>query len=230
MIQTAKRARKAWNKEDLTGRRFSRLRVIESAPTRVEPSGAKATVWLCQCDCGTVKEVRAAGLKSGSTTSCGCYQAERTAEVSFRHGKAKRRRPSVEYTTWTRMITRCTNANLPGYADYGGRGITVCDRWRHSFQAFLDDMGLRPSPSHSLDRRDNNRGYEPDNCHWATDIEQCNNRRSTYHYQYQGATMTAREIWETSSKAVPFILFGLRMRKGWDTERALTAPPHSKRR
>lgn len=153
---------------DMTGRRFGRLLVISYAG-RPRPSQHE---WLCNCDCGTEIKVDGARLRKGSTTSCGCLRNELNATRFVTHGETN----SPEYTSWVGMKGRCLNPANPKYERYGGRGISVCDRWRDSFEAFLEDMGHRPSPAHSIDRRDNDGNYEPGNCRWATPVEQQRNR------------------------------------------------------
>ena len=145
------------------GSKYNRLTVIGEAG-RDKHGRAK---WLCLCDCGT--ETTAVGncLRSGHKRSCGCYR--------IKHGLEKH----PLYGTWSNMKQRCYNPNTPRYAHYGGRGITVCNEWRDSFPQFLSDMGERPEGT-SLDRIDVNGDYTPDNCRWATKIEQNLNRRANY--------------------------------------------------
>ncbi len=127
-----------------------------------------------------------------------------------------------EYWVWSHMIERCYNPKAAGYKNYGGRGITVCQRWRESSAAFLADMGSRPSPKHQIDRIDNDRGYSPDNCRWATRIEQCRTRRRTTLLTHDGRTMPFADwVRETG---IAYQTIRSRLRIGWTVSEALTRP------
>lgn len=165
---------------DLSGERFGRL-TVECFSHR--SSGGDA-MWKCKCDCGNEKVILGANLKSGVSKSCGCLRIELMTTHGTSHLK--------ERETWRKMILRCEDEKDQAYPDYGGRGIRVCDRW-HIFEDFYADMGSKPSPKHSLDRIDNSKGYSPDNCRWATKIEQVNNRRNTKMITYQGRTQSLHD-------------------------------------
>jgi hypothetical protein len=160
---------------DLIGKNFCRLTVL----SRADNNRYGKSQWLCECKCGNLTTVIGSKLNSGHTQSCGCLQAERAVEANKTHGNTG----SPEYNSWSSMIQRCTNKNRKAYPDYGGRGISVCETWLNSFEVFLNDMGKKPSYSHSIDRIDNNKGYYPDNCRWSTPQQQKTNQRACRHYR-----------------------------------------------
>lgn len=154
------------------GDRFGRLEVIAEA----ERGPRSQRQFVCICECGTERIVRSGNLRSGNTTSCGCahngqpHPSGWTNSGRLTHGHTRNGK-SATYRSWLNMIQRCTNPLHNRWHRYGGRGITVCDRWRDSFPAFLADMGERPEGK-TLDRINNDGSYEPGNCRWATPKEQ----------------------------------------------------------
>lgn len=190
------------------GHVFGRLTVLHRVPGGTSPR------WLCRCDCGVEKVFLLANMVRGTTTSCGCA---RTGPV--KHGKVG----TSEYTTWASMLQRCYDPGCSSYSRYGGRGITVCDRWRHDFQAFFDDMGPKPTPRHSLDRfPDNNGPYSPSNCRWATPREQSNNTRRNVVLEHAGERHNLSE-WAAIKGISRYALF-MRLKHGWTVAEALDTP------
>ncbi len=160
--------------DDKAGRQFGDL----VAQWPVGRTRQKVVVWLCVCKCGQLKLARSLALNFGTIKSCGCSCTKsivlgRLLGLSERgHG----RKHTPEYRSWEKMLSRCTNPHNNRFELYAGRGITVCDRWRHSFELFLADMGKRPRGT-SIERIENDGNYEPGNCKWATPKEQISNRR-----------------------------------------------------
>lgn len=179
-----------------------------------------------ECDCGTVREVQLSHLKMGLIKSCGCYCRDRAAKPRT-HGGA-RNKGTPEYKTWGHIKTRCLNPNNKKYSNYGGRGIKICDQWLNSFEAFLLDMGPRPSPRHTIDRIDVNGDYEPSNCRWATTLEQSYNKTSSVKVEVNGTLMCLAEA--RRERGIGRGTFEARLyKRGWTAEQALElCPPPAK--
>ena len=209
-----------YNAKDLTGKKFGRLSVIVYAYSK-KPHGC---YWLCKCDCENKTIVLAYALTSGNTKSCGCLHKEIMSKLnkgrtgakhySFKHGLIN----TPEYNAWSVMFKRCGNPNRKDYKLYGGRGITVCERWS-DFLVFLGDMGAKPTDKHSIDRIDNNGNYEPLNCRWATSKEQANNRSTNINLSYEGLNLTIA-AWADKIGINRTTLYA-RYHRGWTTERIL---------
>lgn len=196
-------------KLNLIGLKFGKLTVIE----RAECKNAR-TYWRCKCECGNEKIVQGCNLKSGHTKSCGCTVIENPPRKS--HGRAG----TDIYKTWLHIKQRCYDEKTEQYKNYGGRGITVCDRWRDDFQAFYDDISKLPhfgEKGYSLDRIDNNGNYEPNNVRWATAKEQANNRRTNHLITYNGKTQTIAQ-WADETGINKYTI-RTRLSRGWSAEK-----------
>lgn len=169
-----------------------------------------------KCRCGNIFEARLPNIKSGNTTSCGCVLKNSNTKRLRIHGHTSNGVQSSEFSTWEGMKSRCYNKNQKQYKDYGGRGITVCDRWIHSFENFLSDMGRKPTNKYSIDRIDNNKGYCPENCRWVTRDEQSANKRSTIFINKDGKLFTPSQLSKVYN--IPYSTVKNRMKVGkYDT-------------
>lgn len=174
--------------KDYAGIVFGRLTAIILVERDITSSNNH--IWKFRCECGVEKNIRIQFVRNGNTSSCGCLARELLVKRNTTHGKS--RLHHIEYKVWKDMRTRCSNINNKEYHNYGERGIVVCDRWK-SFANFLEDMGSKPSPFHSLDRIDVNGNYEPSNCRWADIETQANNKRCTPKILFNGEEKTMQQ-------------------------------------
>lgn len=201
-------------KKELSGQRFGRLTVIEEAGRNKNQN----VIWSCRCDCGNITTALTSSLISGNTRSCGCLHKETFS--AKKHGKRNTRL----YRIWYHMRERCNNKNAAHYSDYGGRGITVCKDWDSGFQPFYEwatSNGYKDGLT--IDRVDNNKGYSPDNCRWATYNEQARNKRNNLNITYNGKTQTLKE-WANELGIRYTTLWQRLYKRGLSIEKAFKTP------
>lgn len=202
----------------MTGLRFGRLLVIE----RGASGSHRTTRWRCKCDCGRETLTTAASLRDGRSQSCGCKRIEDNAERMKTQSRIHGLSETPIWLCWRNMRQRCQNANNSRYRRYGDRGIKVCERWE-SFENFHADMGDPPTSKHTIDRIDNNGDYTPENCRWATAVQQASNRSNNTMLTLNGVTQTMSEWSRQTGIGKPAICVRL-YKLGWPVERALTEP------
>lgn len=200
---------------NLTGQRFGMLEVVSYVGQKYPHQ-----LWLCRCDCGKETIKRANNLLTpGHTNSCGClFIHKRAAGLRTRHGQSR----TPEWNAWMNIKARCYDHANKSYHNYGGRGITVCPQWLESFEVFRTDVGPRPSAKLTLERIDNNRGYEPGNCRWATRREQNANTRRNRMLTVHGETKPL-PTWAHQYGLKPQTLWA-RLKSGWSDEKAVLTP------
>ncbi len=204
---------------DLTGQKFGRLVVIE-----VVKEKGKRKKLMCRCQCGKVVEVSEDKLKSGHTKSCGCLWIETIKERNSTHGKTK----TKLYSIWNAMINRTTNKNVWNFKNYGERGITVCEEWKRNFISFYEwAMKNGYKEGLSIERKNNNKGYSPDNCRWATAKEQGNNTRRNVSITYKNETLTEAQWADRMGLNRSTLCY--RLKAGWSIEDALETPVRKKK-
>ena len=204
----------------MIGEHFGRLTVLRQSHRK-----ANALYLVCRCECGTEKTVERGNLKSGRTKSCGCLMREPGRNLKHGHAGNGRKRPQTStYRIWSGMLKRCLNPKCQAYPRYGGRGITVCERW-HVFENFLADMGERPDGL-TLERKDNGGNYEPGNCKWATRLEQARNRRPKTDRQLVTVDGETAPLWDLAKQhGIGYCTVRDRMRRlGWSAHDAMTKP------
>ena len=214
--------REMWRKNDYTGEKFGKWTVIGKAPNHITRGGYPVSMWDCVCECGTRRAVRGNDLRLGKSVSCGCSLAENPA--ARKHGAAG----SHLYKVYYGMKARCYNPNNKNYKHYGGRGIEICEEWR-SFEAFAewaDKSGYVEGLT--IERKDVNEGYCPQNCCWITQKEQTRNKRNTVYITAQGETKTLLE-WAKQLN-VPASMLKARQARGWTDEEIISIPKGMRRK
>jgi hypothetical protein len=202
---------------DIAGKRYGRLQVI----SRTNNNRQGTARWACRCDCGAQITILGSSLRNGHTKSCGCLQSERARDANTKHGAYL----TPEYRVWCGIHRRCNDKKDGAFKNYGGRGITVCKRW-DNFSKFFADMGERPSAKHTIERIDNDNGYFPKNCEWATRKAQCRNRRISRYYKIHGERLYVVDAYQRYAvTGISYKRFCTRIRRdGWGVMRALTTP------
>jgi hypothetical protein len=205
----------------LVGTTFGRLKVMDDGPLQIRPNGQRIRSSLCLCSCGNYCTVLNGHLRSGHSRSCGCLAVETTRIRATIHGHARKGQISKTFISWEHLINRCTNTNDAAWKNYGGRGISVCDRWLR-FENFLADMGEKPEGK-MIERKNNNGNYEPSNCCWATSFEQNRNKRNNRNYTVKGVTACFDVICHLLSISRSTVNY--RLRTGWPIEKAFCHTP-----
>ncbi len=208
-----KRNKHAVNFKDITGMTFGKMRVISCAGKDKNNSA----IWNCICECGTEKIAVGYSLRIGAIKSCGCYSHNLAGDRQRTHGHTTKGHQTKTYQIWSGMIARCRNPKHISYRYYGARGIDVCEHWL-TFSNFLADMGEKP-PGHSIERKDNDKNYTPDNCKWATRAEQHSNTSRNRHLTFNGMTLTLSQWARHLHVDVTTLHSRL---EHWDLDRALT--------
>lgn len=205
-------------RQNLSGRRFGRLLAVHPVEIRKN----RHVVYKCRCDCGAERFVTSSNLSSGHTQSCGCLAVERISEANGTHYQSG----SKLYRRYNQMLQRCYLDSAPNYKWYGGRGIGVCKRWRDGddegktgFECFVEDMG-EPPPGAWIERENNDKNYEPDNCSWASPAKQARNTRRARLITWNGQTLNLSDWERVLGKNKDAI--GRRLRGGWSVQRALS--------
>lgn len=203
-------------RKTLPSNRINNGRLIQIGQSfRINQVGPRYAVFICEC--GVTKIICVYSVKIGDTISCGCFNKEKTIARNIKHNKCK----TPEYTAWGGMKARISINNKSGKKNYVDRNITCCDRWKR-FENFLEDMGQRPSPEHSIDRINNDGNYCKENCRWATDQEQSQNRRSNINLTFNNKTQCSLS-W-ASELGINYGTLRSRLKVGWSIEKALTYP------
>jgi len=198
------------------GDKFGKLTLIES----IYQGKGKSNKWLCSCDCGNETKVFSYNFRNGNTTQCADCVIKSRAKNRTRHGDLAGGKCALEYSCWIQIKMRCYNKKNKRYERYGGRGITVCDKWLNDYSQFLKDMGRRPDDCSSIDRIDNDGNYEPGNCKWANVYDQAKNKSNNVMLTLNGKTTHLLE-WERIT-GIKERTIARRLKIGWSHEKALT--------
>lgn len=205
--------------EIIPGQRYGCLTVLRQGET-IGPKSARQRTIICHCECGQETTQRASGIFTGRIVSCGCVKRQKASARLRRHGAVARGRRPASYGSWRDMRGRCNNPGHRQYKDYGGRGVSVCERW-DDYAVFISDMG-EPAPGLTIERIDVNGHYEPSNCRWATKKEQALNKRTSVRLQHGGELKTVAE-WAAATGLASACIRG-RLKLGWPVALALTLP------
>lgn len=201
---------------DLTGHRYGKL-VVKSLSDRPSYVKNKNRYWLCVCDCGIEKSIRSEHLRDGRINSCGCWISSHVGKDTYQ---------SKEYRSWQNMKNRCLNKKVRSYKGYGDRGITIDNRF-NKFEDFLRHMGNSPSDDHSIDRKNNDGPYSPENCEWRTAVDQANNRRSNVKITHNGETLTIAQ-WASKIGVKSATLWARINVSEWPIDKAISSPLKNK--
>lgn len=210
---------------DLTGKFFGEWEVIQRAKKNTSYGNTR---WTCFCSCGKAKEVEGSSLVLGKSTNCGCIATKNKSKELTTHGLTG----TVEFRIWNSMLSRCYYEGNSSFMFYGGRGIKVCDRWvigengKHPLICFIEDMGLRPTSNHSIERENVNGNYEPNNCKWVTPDIQFNNRRSSKFIEIDGKIKTQKQWLDVYN--IKKTTYFARLRSGMAPIEALKLPLRNK--
>lgn len=199
------------------GQKYGRITILDIYPYKKGDGGTRKGLVVCDCTPDKSYEMNIYNLGTGHTQSCGCYAVEKATSDSTTHGYSK----SQVYKIYMGMIARCYKENSTSYPRYGAKGVSVCNRWKESFENFLEDMG-EPPEGMSLDREDNKGNYTPENCRWSTNKQQSNNRSNNILINYKGKTQTLSQWAEELGFNYHSLIY--RLERGWSHEKTLSTP------
>lgn len=207
-------AKKRFSADEVIGSKYGKLTAISECSGYKKKDGYFMRKFLCVCDCGNEKEILANSLRTGASKSCGCERIKSSRESVMKHGMSGTR----PYRIWRNMISRCTVEKYDSYKWYGGKGITVCERWK-DFESFWEDMGAGYNDKLTIDRINNNGNYDPNNCRWATQKEQANNTSRNRFIEFNGERRTLTQWAEKMDVSAKML--DSRLRRGWSVKKAL---------